>query len=467
MKNKGYTLAELLVSIAIFSVVMIGIITIMSNTMHAYNISSTDAELQEEAQIVGNQLEEYLSDAENFHSSIIYNTDPEHLGEVLSASYTFESNGENIDLTYYNTTGELKVNNVIIADNVNSFDLSGYDESFDNKVVIDFSIGDDYKYDFSRAVYLRNSPENIDINSIKASISEMGLDTDPDNTNSDIIEYSVRRFEDVNLTSQFGITKLNGPDGTVGGVFDNGTASAEYFTISSPTDLGSSCLILNTTSDVNANMGLTGPEIWGDTHTITLIGYKSNNQKVTLKLNVDKVEIAEGLCQLSKEKPNNRGVHNFATVKGINAYYALKQKTATDPYCTETCKLTVVKGKGPTAVAQTGSNTFTFSTYTKNGVDTLYDKDDKKQQFNFNLSTSEIGGRVLLFAVPDPYTGNIVYCNGNEGANTCSGIYNKKNFYLKMEYTITYKNATGGTIATYTTTAYQLIDVLGTGLDLD
>ncbi len=455
MKNKGYSLAELLISIAIFSFVMVGIITIMSNTMQAYNISSTDAELQEEAQIVGNQLEEYLCEATDFHSNIVYNSEPGHTDEVVSTIYTFDSKGKNdISLTYFNTTRELKLNGVILADNVNSFDINGYDEGSDNKVVIDLNVGDEYAYDFSRAVYLRNTPENNSVNSIQAAISDIGVTPDP-NPTADVVEYSVRRFDELNITSQFGITSL----GTDGGVFDNGSASSAYFTITSPSDLGSSCLILKPTEQVNKNMGLTGPQIWGNTHTITLIGYKSNSSKVTVKLNVDKVEIVEGLCQLSKEKPNNRGVHNFAMVKGINVYNALKNN------CTETCKLTVVKNKDASAVAQSTSKTFTFATYTKYGVDALYDSDDKKQQMDFNLSSSEISGRILMFAVPDPHTGGIVYCNGNEGANTCSGIYNKTNYYLKMEYNITYSNSTGGTIATYSDTAYQLIDVMGTGLD--
>lgn len=54
--DEGYTLVELIVTIAILAVVGIGIGTIISNSMKQYRMSSAEVSLQQEAQLAGNQL---------------------------------------------------------------------------------------------------------------------------------------------------------------------------------------------------------------------------------------------------------------------------------------------------------------------------------------------------------------------------------------------------------------------------
>ena len=63
--NKGYSLVELLISIAIFSLVMGGIISIMNTTSVFYRGGQQEVRLQEEAQIAINQIEELLIDLDN------------------------------------------------------------------------------------------------------------------------------------------------------------------------------------------------------------------------------------------------------------------------------------------------------------------------------------------------------------------------------------------------------------------
>lgn len=55
-KNRGYTLVELIVTIAILAVVGIGISSIISHSMKQYRMSSAEVSLQQESQLVGNQL---------------------------------------------------------------------------------------------------------------------------------------------------------------------------------------------------------------------------------------------------------------------------------------------------------------------------------------------------------------------------------------------------------------------------
>ena len=63
--NKGYSLAELLVSIAIFSVVMLSIVTVMRNVSVSYRNENAEVQLQENSQMLLSQMEELLVDAKS------------------------------------------------------------------------------------------------------------------------------------------------------------------------------------------------------------------------------------------------------------------------------------------------------------------------------------------------------------------------------------------------------------------
>lgn len=55
-ENGGYTLVELIVTIAILAVAGIGIGAMISNSMKQYRMSSAEVSLQQESQLAGNQL---------------------------------------------------------------------------------------------------------------------------------------------------------------------------------------------------------------------------------------------------------------------------------------------------------------------------------------------------------------------------------------------------------------------------
>ncbi len=62
-KNQGFTLVELIVTIAILALAGIGIGTIISQALKHYRISNAEVNLQEESQLVGNQLMNLVIDA--------------------------------------------------------------------------------------------------------------------------------------------------------------------------------------------------------------------------------------------------------------------------------------------------------------------------------------------------------------------------------------------------------------------
>lgn len=81
--NGGYTLVELIVTIAILAVVGIGIGTIVSNSMKQYRMSSAEVSLQQESQLAGNQLMDLVMNANDGVSAEngtlnLYHYDLEH-----------------------------------------------------------------------------------------------------------------------------------------------------------------------------------------------------------------------------------------------------------------------------------------------------------------------------------------------------------------------------------------------------
>ena len=67
-KEKGYSLIELVVTIAIFSVIMVVLIVIMRTSMVSYREGLFETQMQEEVQITANQVSEFLIDAYSFEN---------------------------------------------------------------------------------------------------------------------------------------------------------------------------------------------------------------------------------------------------------------------------------------------------------------------------------------------------------------------------------------------------------------
>ena len=62
LNNKGYSLVELMLTLFIFGIVMVGIALIMRTTTVSYKDGNAEVTMQTEAQIIANQVEELLVD---------------------------------------------------------------------------------------------------------------------------------------------------------------------------------------------------------------------------------------------------------------------------------------------------------------------------------------------------------------------------------------------------------------------
>ena len=121
--NKGYTLVELLMAIATFSIVMVVVFGIMNNASKSYSKANLDIAVQEDAQLVANQLEELLCDA----TSIGLDAESNYVVNSLDDSgnkveYVIKYNDNKIILND-------KKKDYVLADDVVDFSLNGWGSS--------------------------------------------------------------------------------------------------------------------------------------------------------------------------------------------------------------------------------------------------------------------------------------------------------------------------------------------------
>ncbi len=435
--NKGYTLVELLVSIAIFSVVSVGVVYIMSNTLGAYKTSSFEVEAQENAQIVANQLEEFLCDANGPVSGSI------------SSGLSFNSQGQDYTLTY--AGDEISVSTdggssyQTLADNISSFEIVNNSAS-DNKVTVKLGVDvEGQTYNLERDIYYRNHVENSDFNNIKylkSEISTPGPTPDPD-------EKTVvfNRYDSINLSSEYGINYLS--KGTAKGGFTDGsgvcndTLSNAYFSVSASdntltSDTSDKIFVLEGTSTMNStfNNALIG-------NTVKFVGYKDKDctQKVTLNFEVKDIAFLNdnNVYQHPKSHSTNNGLHTVIGVEGIDVNKAI----AAGVVFKYTPKLS------------NGTNTYSGSLATMSKATTI-DKGTNSIQ-NIPYGNKE----VILGLQPDPYGNGIILSSSNETANSkCDGFAGNEDSY-ELSFDFSVKN--GSTTVDYTDQMKMKFDILSTG----
>ena len=114
--NKGYSLAELLVSIAIFSVVMLSIVTVMRNVSVSYRNENAEVQLQENSQMLLSQMEELLVDAK---SVSLIGTKTWNITDNDNVIHVIKLNGDTVQYKYGSSGYE------DLCKNVKDFDITG------------------------------------------------------------------------------------------------------------------------------------------------------------------------------------------------------------------------------------------------------------------------------------------------------------------------------------------------------
>lgn len=164
--NKGYTLVELLVTLAVFAIIMAEIGNMMMNSSRLYRNGTYEVGLQTEAQQIVQQMEEFLIDVNH---SVSTNYDVSVSSDIITISnndaiYTFQLENMDADrgygmLYYYrqSLSGGASSNHVLMAEYVQSISLNMAAYTSD-VVTLNVSMNNGrYGYQASQDIYLRNS----------------------------------------------------------------------------------------------------------------------------------------------------------------------------------------------------------------------------------------------------------------------------------------------------------------------
>ena len=159
--NKGYSLVELVITLAIFSIIMLAIIMMMQTSMESYKDGLFETTMQEEAQIVANQVGDLLVDAKAFNSSSGSTGSKSYSFTGPEGSFTLSQEGKNLLLN-----GDLLTDQLDVSD---GFSIEGLDKRvsgdtttvYDNAVVVRVNINyQDRTYELKKDVYFRNNIED-------------------------------------------------------------------------------------------------------------------------------------------------------------------------------------------------------------------------------------------------------------------------------------------------------------------
>lgn len=176
VNNSGYSLVELILTLAIFSIVMVGIIMMMTSTSDSYKDGNSQVTMQTEAQIVANQIEELLVDATTAYSQGFAGSNRYYKITSGSNNHFIMYDASNAKIMYQKTASGDNYDDSkwsLMADYVSGFQITGWDtdtssSSCDNMVTVNVAMDKQgYVYTAVKDVYFRNAIENKTVQHIK------------------------------------------------------------------------------------------------------------------------------------------------------------------------------------------------------------------------------------------------------------------------------------------------------------
>lgn len=378
-KEKGYSLIELVVTLAIFSILMVALIVIMRTSMVTYRDGLFETQMQEEVQITANQVSEFLIDAYSFEGQ-------------SGDSYSFTGPDGAFTLTYSPTDHTLYYNTSIISDMIydipvldedgnvvsvtKGFEITGLskraskdDKVFkDNEATIKINATSDGRtYSATKDVYFRNNVEDsiayVDVSdpdaiSIYQTFAAENADVENSISTGGVHDVALLRFDELDLSREFGIVYgidesqysgkgfiMTNPDATdkqVGhGINNQITASFK----ASHSDKTYEHYVMKVDPTLEALNSFKEKR-----DKILITGFDANDEKVEVYVHLDAVSIEVGskiLHTYIDQTCAADGYPNDITVKGINIDNAMKPTTEGGAGMTVTYDATFKKGSAP------------------------------------------------------------------------------------------------------------------------
>lgn len=321
--NKGYSFMELIITLAIFSIVMLAIIMMMRTTLVSYKNGLYETENQEEAQIVVNQICDRIVEATSV--------------TAISGGYKVDTAGGEKEFFLDDDNNTLYCNTELLSDMISKFEISGYNDNNDNVAKVSITVEKNGRsYDVSKDVYFRNiaveTPELYDLSGKSTLDTSSGGATDK--------SILILRYGLLDLTKEYGIVQLTEA---------SDKANQEYiFRIGSSTDY----LLkvdetvddqkLSTRSDISTKKASDGVGIIIEPNYTNrrnldfsceedegayVKGKTTDGTEYTFKLSTEKVTFNENSADVFVNHANTsaeRGFNSYIPVTGININNAAK-----------------------------------------------------------------------------------------------------------------------------------------------
>ena len=370
--NKGYSLAELLLSIAIFSIVMISIVTVMRNVSISYRNENAEVQLQENSQILLSQIEEMLVDCDNLEGSGT-DTDPYKItqntvnsaGNPVVIVQKIKKVGDKVYYQYNSSEYEE------LASNVQALTISDFAKTNnsgvkgDNRCVVTVEMvnnidgknnnGHEYTYEASKDIVFRNDVEKAPVHNSDFLTNNTG-NPNPINTGSaDSINVEIGRYQVLNLYSEYNCK----PSSTIT-LTPVGTAGYRFIK-----DPGSNNTVPSlTSSDAFSNTATGYITTNGTCNSDTASTYKckiefttNDNKNITLNVSTKPVQLKKGsgviyVPQGACNDGTNKNFYSYIEIEGI-CIRDLKKYYNTD--CTGEIKFSYNAGSGYSSYSVTGS----------------------------------------------------------------------------------------------------------------
>lgn len=310
--NKGVTLVELMVSSAILLLVISAFLSMVASAAKMFARETRELDVQEEAQIVTNQIEALLTDANLYAGQVgndiyIVNEDKVHIvskesSGVYYSVYNFpsseEATSENVKALLTSSPNVLKSGGAqsrsLMSNRLSSLGLNTDDLDDDNIVYLSLNYDNmERNYSVNQSIFLRNKPG---LNGGSGGSTPVDNDFDA--------ELTVLRYKTYDLKSLFGISKIN----------SNGSTPAISGADAGKYDVN----IANATVAIKGNVAKDAASAGGATVTCT-----KNGSNYKIRLSFDAIEIGLGTGETQTTMLRVRDVEqalDYISVKGFDTH---------------------------------------------------------------------------------------------------------------------------------------------------
>jgi len=317
--NKGYSLAELLVSLAIFSIVMLSIVTIMRNASISYRNENAEVQLQENSQLLLSQMEELLVDCKSVTPSGVKTW---NIVDSHDVTHTIKLEGNTVQYKYGSSGFEE------LASNVSDIKINGLQSANGDDrctVVVEMvntidgnSGGKEYTYSTSKDIVFRNASVEKSPNHDDSFLNGGGGGPiTPPSPNT--VNVEMGRYELLNLISDYDIDTskaitISGDTTAYNFVDPSGLDSNNYMASITRMNSGTSGYLTTSTTCNSAT---------SSSYSCVVTGTTNANKSITLNITTPAVKLVKGTGLVyapigAINNGSDKNYYSFIEIDGLN-----------------------------------------------------------------------------------------------------------------------------------------------------